>query len=228
MDKIKNGVTRNNMIRNNDAITNIEVTFAITLLIGMAMVVSQMMPTISHEDRDWRIKQYMTVVRTTDSLVQDEGESGWEINFKNGNYSNVIGLAYIGDNRIVKKVLDIEKVKTIMGKGYVDNSTGIVWWEFPYTDANITTRNNFARMLGLSGYNFYMQLHPVGLNCYDSLKCFDSVPLQTNLSSRPINFDTVSIVDRYVYILDPSITGKIKYLKYDNDVVHYRLNVWIW
>ena len=224
MDKINMVKIKNSIIKNDGAIVNIDVIFAITLFIGTVMVVSQVMPTISHEDRDWRIKQYMTVVRTTDILVQDEGKLGWEAELKNGNYSNVtkIGLAYIDDNKTIKKVLDIEKVRALIGEGYKDNFTNITWWEFPSPDANLTTRDNFARMVGLSGYNFYIQLHPVGLNY------FDSSPLQTNLSSKPINFDTVSIVDRYVYIIDPSITDNIKYLKYDNEAIHYRLNMWVW
>lgn len=228
MDKIKNGIIKNNVangiIKNNGAMVNIDVIFAITLVIGAILVVNQMMPTISHEDRDWRIKQYMTVVRVTDILVQDDGESELEAKLKNGNYSGItkIGLAYIDNNKTVKKVLDIKKINALMGKGYKDNFTNTTWWEFPSSDINLTTRNTLAEMLGLSGYNFYMQLHPVGLSY------FDSVPVQMNLSSKTINFDGVSIIDRYVYIVDPSITDKIKYLNYDNEAVHYRLNVWVW
>ena len=229
MDKIKNYI-----MKNNDAIINIDVIFAIALFIGVIMVASQIMPTISHEDRDWRIKQYMAAVRTTDILVQDEGEPGWEIELKNGNFSNVtkIGLVHVDDNRSVKKVLDIEKIEVLvlkgMGEEYVDNSTNTAWWEFPSADANLTTRDNLVRILGLSGYNFYIQLHPVGLTCSGSSNSFDSIPLQINLSNKPINFDTVSIVDRYVYIFDPHITDKTNYLSYCNKAIHYRLNVWVW
>lgn len=219
MDKIKNGV-----IKNNDAMVNIDVIFAMTLFIGVILVVNQMMPTISHEDRDWRIKQYMTAVRVTDILVQDDGDSGLITKLKNENYSGItkIGLAYIDNNKTVKKVLDIEKIDALMGKGYKDNSTNTTWWEFPSSDVNLTTRDTLAEILGLSGYNFYIQLHPVGLSY------FDSAPLQTNLSIKTVNFGSVSIIDRYVYIIDPSITEKIKYLNYDNYAIHYRLNVWVW
>jgi hypothetical protein len=203
-------------LENDDASVNIDVIFAITIVIGVVIIAIQTMPTMSHEDRDWRIKQYMAVTRATDSLVQDGGESG--------NYSNItkIGLVYIKDDMPIKKVLDIEKVRALMGGGYKNNSDNVTWWEFPLPDTAIQDRDNFTRMLGLSGYNFYIQLHPVGL------KSFDSIPLQTNLSSKNINFDMVSIVDRYVYIIDPSIGDKIKYLKYDNEAIHYRMNIWVW
>lgn len=218
-------------VKNDNASVNIDVIFAITLLIGVVIIAIQVMPTLSHEDRDWRIKQYMAITRSADSLVQDEGGSGWEIEWKNGNYPNItkIGLVYInGSGPIKKKVLDVEKVKALMGEGYKDSSTNITWWEFPSSYTTIQSRENITRLLGLSGYNFYMQLHPVGLNYSVGPDYFDSVPLQTNLSNKNIDFGIVSIVDRYVYIVDPSIIDNIKYLKYDNEAIHYRLNIWIW
>lgn len=222
MDKIKN-IDDNMMTDDNRAVVNIDAIFALTLIIAAVMVAIQTVPTLSHEDRDWRIKQYMITTRVSDMLVQNEGDPGWESKWKNGDYSNIekIGLVYI-NGKPVKKVLDIEKIKILMGDGHKDSYTNVTWWEFPSSDTTVQARLNAMRVLGLSEYNFYMRLHPIGL------ENFDSTPLQTSLRDKNINLDDVSTVDRYIYIIDPNISDEIKYVKYYNEAIHYRLNIWVW
>lgn len=213
-----------NIIENDHAIVNIDLMAALIIVMSIIAVAMYSVPTVSYNDKDWRAKQYIYTIRVTDSMVQNEGDSLWEVNWTSGNYSGVkkIGFLYINNNKPENKVLNIEKIKALMGNGYKDNYTYTTWWEFPSPDNNLTTVNNASRSLGLTGYSFYIQLHPVGLNN------FDPIPLETNISSKNINFDIATVVDRYVYIVDPSISDDIKYLKYDNMAVHYRLNLWVW
>ncbi len=204
-------------------VVGIDFMVAIVLLISAVMMAIMIMPAVSHEDRDWRIKQYMTTTRATDILVQDTGEEGWEGNWT----SNVtkIGFLYVDDITGVAmlKVLDLNKVMALMEPGYTDNTTGTTWWEFPNYSIPRNVRDNVASSLGLERYNFYMQLHPVGLNN------FNSTPLDANLrAQKGISYDTVTVVDRYVYIMNPSSPDLIKYLKYDGKAIHYRLNMWVW
>lgn len=211
------------MIENNDASVGIDLIFAIVLLMSAVMMAILIMPTLSGEDRDWRIKQYMVTTRATDNLVQDTGEEGWENSWK-VNYSNItkIGFLYVHDDKKIQKVLDKTKIDVLM-ISYTDNQTGAIWWEFPRNDTSREERRNATRALGLEGYNFYMQLHPVGLNL------FNSTILDANV--RRVNgtsLDTTSVVDRYVYIIDTHSDDQIKYIKYDNEAVHYRLNIWVW
>ena len=210
------------MIRNDNASVTIDLMFAIILVISAMIGALMIMPNISHEDKDWRIKQYMTATRATDNLVQNLGESEWEDEWKSGNYSNVtnIGLVYRGtDTTTMHKVLDEEKVKILMGPGYDSSVINIKWWEFPNSTTSTAERENATRALGLTGYNFYMQIHPVG-----QLE-FNSTPLETNLSNvKGTHLNTVSVVDRYVYIKD----SEGEYLKFDNEVIHYRINMWVW
>ncbi|VVB96052.1 Uncharacterised protein [uncultured archaeon] len=217
MDKMK--------VKNESGMVSIDLMVAIVLVIAAVMLAILIMPTLSHEDKDWRIKQYMTATRATDNLVQDAGEPGWEAEWTAGNYSNVtkMGFLYIENGNPQQKVLDLKKVKALMGAGYEDNVTRAPWWEYPNSTTSYDQRENAARALGLGGYNFYMELHPVGLNL------FNSTPVETNLNNvKVINFDTVTVVDRYVYIADPDNPELIKYLKFDNKAIHYRLNLWVW
>jgi len=216
------------MDRDEGVALNLDLMFAIVLLlagVGMAILT---MPTLSHEEKDWRINQYMAAMRATDNLVQDPGEPGWEASWVSGNYSSVkkIGFLYVDtDGKAKQKILNKTKIEALMGVGYVDNITRKPWWEFPNPSTNFEEQENAAKALGLEEYSFYMQLHPVALNL------FNSTPLEANLTNRsmvPINNDTVSVVDRYVYIIDPSSSDEIKYIKYDNEAVHYRLNLWVW
>jgi len=213
------------MIRNDNASVTIDLMFAIILVISAMIGALMIMPNISHEDKDWRIKQYMTATRATDNLVQNLGESEWEDEWKSGNYSNVtnIGLVYRGtDTTTMHKVLDEKKVEALMGPGY--DSSGINWWDFPNSTTLTAERENAIRALGLTGYNFYMQIHPVGQKRFNSTQ-FNSTPLETNLSNvKGTHLNTVSVVDRYVYIKD----SEGEYLKFDNEVIHYRINMWVW
>ena len=206
--------------RNDNASVSIDLMFAVVLVISAMLGALMIMPNISHEDRDWRIKQYMTATRATDNLVQNLGEPGWEYEWNSTNYSNVtnIGLVYsVGDQDTAHKVLDEEKVMALMGQGYY--SSGIKWWDFPDSNTSMAERENATRALGLTGYDFYMQIHPVG-----QLQ-FNSTPLETNLSSvKETRLNTVSVVDRYVYIKDSA--GE--YLKSNDKVIHYRINMWVW
>ena len=214
-----------NVIENDSAIVNIDLMAALIIVMSIIAVAIYSIPTISYNDKDWRSKQYIYTIRVTDSMVQDEGDPLWEINWISGNYSGVekIGFLYINNNsKPEKKVLNIEKIKALMGNGYKDNSTNTTWWEFPSPDNNLSVIDDASRALGLTGYSFYIQLHPVGL------ANFNPIPLEANISSKNINFNIATVVDRYVYIVDPSISDDIKYLKYDNRVVHYRLNLWVW
>jgi len=213
------------IIKNDDAIVNIDLMAALIIVMSIIAMTIYSIPTVSYNDKDWRSKQYIYTIRVSDNMVQNAGDSLWEINWKLGNYSEVkkIGFIYIdNNNKPENKVLNIEKIKALMGDGYKDNSTNATWWEFPSSDNNLIIIDNASRTLGLTGYSFYIQLHPVGLNN------FDSTPLDANISNKNINFDIATVVDRYVYIVDPSISDDIKYIKYDNRAVHYRLNIWIW
>ncbi len=208
---------------------SLDLITALVLVIGAVIMAILIMPTLSHEDRDWRIKQYMTATRVTDALVQDEGNAGWETNWTPSNYANVtkIGFVYVDNGTVVRKVLNLIKIQALMGEGYIDietNTTGTntTWWEFPNPTTSKVERENATRALGLEGYNFYMQLHPIGLEP----DLFNSTPLQVNLTNHskvPISDDTVSVVDRYVYIKSNG-----EYIKYKNKAVHYRLNLWVW
>jgi hypothetical protein len=212
--------------RNDNASVTIDLMFAVVLVISAMIGALMIMPNISHEDRDWRIKQYMTATRATDNLVQNVGEPGWEVEWNStncsncANYSNVtnIGLVYsVSVQDTAHKVLDEEKVMALMGSGYY--SSGIKWWDFPYSNTSMAERENATRVLGLTGYDFYMQIHPVGQ------QLFNSTPLETNLSNvKETSLNTVSVVDRYVYIKDSA--GE--YLKSNNKVIHYRINMWVW
>ncbi len=226
------------IIRDDSAIINLDLKFAIVLVISTVAAVILIMPNLSHEERDWRIKQYMTAVRVSDNLVQDAGApSTWETNWTAGDYLNVtkIGLTYTDVNGTpMQKVLNLSKIRALMGKiGYPDNGTNTTWWEFPNSTTSQAERENATRALGLDGYNFYMQLHPVDNIRLDDSSCiFNPVPLDANLTNRskvPINNDTVTVVDRYVYIEDSNTS---KYLAYNctnyTKSVHYRLNLWVW
>jgi hypothetical protein len=229
------------IIRDDSAIVNLDLKFAIVLVISTVAAVILIMPSLSHEERDWRIKQYMTATRVSDNLVQDAGmpstwgETDW--NRTAGNYSNVtkIGLTYTDANGIpMQKVLNLSKIKVLMGDGYLDNGTQTRWWEFPNSTTSQSERENATRALGLDGYNFYMQLHPVDNIRLDDSSCiFNPVPLEANLTNRrkvPINNDTVTVIDRYVYIKDAA--NPSKYLGYTctnyTNSIHYRLNLWVW
>ena len=207
---------------NDRAMISIDLMVAIVLVIAAVLLAAQIMPTVSHEDRDWQIKQYMTATRATDNLVQDTGEPGWEGKWR----SNItkIGLVYADDKgKVIMKVLNLTKVNALMGNGYQDNVTKTIWWEFPNQSIQLAVRANATKSLGMDGYNFYMQLHPVGL------ELFNSTPLEINLSEQKgINYNTATVVDRYVYIINPASEDQIKYLKFDNEAIHYRLNIWVW
>lgn len=210
------------MIRNDNASVTIDLMFAVVLVISAMIGALMIMPNISHEDKDWRIKQYMTATRATDNLVQNTGEpEEWKEEWKSGNYSNVtnIGLVYKGtDTTTMHKVLDEAKVENLMEPSYYCSETNIKWWEFPNSTTITAERENAIRLLGLTGYNFYMQIHPVGQ------PLFNSTPLETNLSNvKGTHLNTVSVIDRYVYIKDSE-----GYLEFDNEVIHYRINMWVW
>jgi hypothetical protein len=208
--------------RNDNASVTIDLMFAVVLVISAMLGALMIMPNISHEDRDWRIKQYMTATRATDNLVQNMGEPGWNEKWISSNYSNVtnIGLVYSGANQdTTHKVLDEGKVKALMGPGYYSSGINVKWWDFPNSTTSTAERENATRALGLTGYDFYMQIHPVGQ------PLFNSTPLETNLSNvKETRLNTISVVDRYVYIKDSA--GD--YLEFDSEVVHYRINMWVW
>jgi hypothetical protein len=220
-------------LRENSAVVSIDLLVAMVLVMVAVIMAIQILPAVSHEDRDWRIKQYMTAVRATDNLVQDTGDTGWEANWIGGNYSNVTKIGFV-DNNSISKVLNETKIRALMGAGYPDSLTGtatLYWWEFPNSSTSQAERDNAAQALGLTGYNFYMQLHPVGLNPSQ----FNSAPLVTNLTNRsqvPINNDTATVIDRYVYI--KKVSGDCEFICYYNatlkkDIsVQYRLNLWVW
>lgn len=219
------------IIKDDRAITNIDLMFAMVLVISAVITAIQTIPAISHEDKSWRIEQYMAATRASDSMVQDEGEYGWEAKWTQ-NYSNVskMGLAYVESPdgpvpKVMPKVLNEIKINELMAQ-HID-ATGLKWWEFPDLTLNSSgqkaQRSNASRVLGLEGYNFYMQLQPVGIDD------FNSTLLALNLTNRSkvaINDDTVSVVDRYVYIKNESTIGG--YNSYNDSTVHYRLNLWVW
>jgi hypothetical protein len=208
--------------RNDNASVTIDLMFATVLVISAMIGALMLMPNISHEDKDWRIKQYMTATRATDNLVQNMGEPGWKEKWVSANHSNVtnIGLVYSGANKdTVYKVLDEEKIKALMGQGYNSSCFKVKWWDFPGSNTSMSEYENATRALGLTGYDFYIQIHPFGQ------PQFNTTLLETNLSNvKGTRQNTVSVVDRYVYIKDSS--GE--YLEFDNEVVHYRINMWVW
>ncbi len=207
-------------------VAGLDFMVAIVLVLAVVMMTILIIPLMSQEDRSWRIKQYMAAARATDILVQDTGEPGWEGKWR----SNVtkIGLVYDDNGIAISKELNLTKVRMFMGYGYTDETTEIIWWEFPNSSILPNERENAARSLGLAGYNFYMQLHPVGLDN------FNSTPLLMTLTDRrkvPINDYTVSVVDRYVFIQKDSTSScRSEFICYGNPnvTVHYRLNLWVW
>jgi hypothetical protein len=222
---------RNQITGNDSAVFGIDFIAAIVLVFMAVIMAIMVMPTLSHEDRDWRIKQYMTASRAADILVQDTGNpENWETDWVAKDYSHVmkIGFVYVdADNSKTLKVLDQTKVDALM-VGH-PNATGLNWWEYPDVhskpwDAHEAGQVNVTRALGLDGYNFYIQLHPVALNGSD----FDYTQLDMasiNRSRLPINYETASMIDRYVYIHGPCEEG---FLCYKGSTVHYRLNLWVW
>lgn len=209
------------MEKNTSGMISIDLMVALVLLIAAVFLAIQIIPALSHESRDLRIKQYMAATRSSDNLVQTKGANSWENEWIANNYSNVskIGFMYIGPDGALHKVLDERKVRALMGTSYIDN--GLSWWEFPNTSTTSSQRDNASRALGLSGYDFYMQLHPVGL---DKEK-FNSTLIETNIRNHNMDFDKASEVDRYVYIKDPA--GEYLH-DIDEKTLHYRLNLWVW
>ncbi len=243
------------IIKDDNAMIGIDLIVALTLIIAIVIMVILIVPNLSHnnisqEDKSDRIMRYMTATRASDSLVQNAGEAGWEAEWKPtpaGNYSNVtdIGLVYVYDDKPMPKVLNLIKVKALMGEGYPDPGTGgLLWWTFPPYSPNSTCNNvsqarserqNASRALGISGYNLCMRLHPADTKYSDITKYpvpFDFSRLD-NYTRNMTDITAASSVDRYVYIINPDKPGEIadKYLM-DNDdpriAVHYRLNVWVW
>lgn len=209
------------MEKNTSGMISIDLMVALVLLITAVFLAIQIMPALSHESRDWRIKQYMVTTRASDNLVQSKGANLWESEWSAKNYSNVskIGFLYVAPDGALHKVLDEKKVRALMNMTYVDN--GLSWWEFPNPSTTGSERENAARALGLSEYNFYMQLHPVGL---DKGK-FNSTLIEMNIRKHNIDFDKASEVDRYIYIKDPA--GEYLH-DIDEKTLHYRLNLWVW
>lgn len=204
---------------NDRGMVTIDLMIAIVLVLAAVLMAIQIMPSMSHEDRDWRNRQYMAITRATDNLVQDPGDPGWEGNWSNS--ATKIGLVYVDDNNtVMMKVLNLSKIRALMGNGYKDINNNI-WWEFPSFGISETDRDNAARSLGLEGYTFYMQIHPFGL------ENFNSTPLMNTLTDPgkvSINNGTVTVVDRYVYIKNGS-----DFIRDNNGkTVHYRLNLWVW
>ncbi|MBE0521535.1 MAG: hypothetical protein IBX39_04625 [Candidatus Methanoperedenaceae archaeon] len=208
----------------------IDLMIALVLMIAAVTMAILIMPSMSHEDKSWRINQYMAATRASDNLVQDEGQEGWVDNWKNQNYQNVtkIGFVYAGQ----PKVLNETKIDAMMMK-HVDNITEVPWWEFPnFTSDHLENEKKYAaRALGLEEYdkeyNFYMRLYPVGLG----ESGFNYSRVEINLSKQskvPMNENTASMVDRYVYINSSDASCKGGYICYDNKTVHYRLNLWVW
>lgn len=218
------------IIENDSAALGIDFIAAIVLVITAVTMAIMVMPTLSHEDRDWRIKQYMTATRAADILVQDAGNpEEWKTDWMAKDYSNVmkIGFVYVdADNKANLKVLDSTKINALMST-QPDDGTGVLqWWEFPnFSKPRVQQEYevaNFTRILGLDGYNFYIQLHPVGVSK------FNSTALDKNLGNRSkvqINYETASMIDRYVYIHGSCEEG---FFCYNGSTVHYRLNLWVW
>jgi hypothetical protein len=214
-------------------VVGLDLMIAMVLVLAAVMLAILIMPSMSHEDRSWRIKQYMAATRATDNLVQDEGQEGWAANWTSHNYTNVtkIGFVYAGQ----PKVLNQTKIDAMMAKNVDDetNKTGLPWWEFPNftklpSDRKIEIENA-TRALSLDGYNFYMRLYPVGLKDFNYSRVEINLANQSNVTM----IDTrASAVDRYVYIKDDSsMTGYLSYLDKavgNNITVHYRLNLWVW
>jgi hypothetical protein len=210
-------------------VTGLDFMVAIVLVLAAVMMAILIMPSLSHEDKSWRIKQYMAATRASDNLVQDEGQEGWVANWTDQNYSNAtkIGFVYAGQ----PKVLDRMKINAMMAKNIDDeiNGTNLSWWEFPNFTKQPNERKieqeNATRALGLDGYNFYMRLYPVGLSNFNYSR------VEMNLTDRskvPVSENTASVVDRYIYINSTDPLCKGRYLCYNYITVHYRLNLWVW
>jgi hypothetical protein len=222
-------------------VVGLDLMIAMVLVLAAVMLAILIMPSMSHEDRSWRIKQYMAATRASDNLVQDEGQEGWAANWTIRKYTNVTKIGFVCSGK--PKVLNQTKIDAMMAKNFDDgmNGTNLPWWEFPnftkLPNERKIEQENATRALGLgrglgqydSGYNFYMRLYPVGL------KNFNYSRVETNLSNRsrvPMIDNAASAVDRYVYIKDDSsMTGYLSYLDTavgNNRTVHYRLNLWVW
>lgn len=211
-------------------ISSLDFMIAIVLVMAAVMLAILIMPSLSHEDKSWRINQYMVATRATDNLVQDEGQVGWVSNWTTPNYKTVTKIGFVYDGQ--PKVLDQTKIDRMMARNIDDgnNYTGLPWWEFPnFSKPSYEQKielENATRALGLNGYNFYMRLYPV----YFKNSNFSSPHFDKNLTDRskvPVNENTASVVDRYVFINSPDTSCK-GYICYMNKTVHYRLNVWVW
>ncbi len=216
---------------NESAVVSIDLMVAFVLVMVAVMMALLILPAVSHEDRDWRLKQYMTAVRASDSLVKDEGAPlDWDMmwNSTPPDYKDVTKIGLVDDNSL-PNVLNLAKITNLSGQTYKGGTLQLMWWEFPSSTTSEEARANATRALGLTGYNFYMQLHPVGFNTTE----FDPTLLNTNLRLVPINNETATVIDRYVYIGNVS-GGGCEYICYHNatlnkDIsVHYRLNLWVW
>ncbi len=208
---------RNKITEDDSAVLGIDFIAALVLVTATVIMAILIMPTLSHEDRDWRIKQYMTATRAADILVQDA--------------ESPVGFVYVdaSDGTVYPKVLDINKVNNFPGiVAHTDTGTGLQWWEFPDVSRPWPNQTNITKALGLDGYNFYMQLHPVGLN--NSRFDYTKVDISSiNRSKLPINYDTASMVDRYVYFHGSCEEGFLCFNDGSNvSTVHYRLNLWVW
>ena len=204
-------------------ISSLDFMIAIVLVMAAVMMAILIMPSLSHEDKSWRIKQYMVATRATDNMVQDEGQIGWVANWTSSNYSNVTKIGFVYDGQ--PKILDRTKIDVMMAKN-VDVITGLFWWEFPnFTKLPYEKKieqENATRALGLDGYNFYMRLYPVGLNNFNYSR------VEINLADRSkvsMIENTASVVDRYIYINSSDPLCKGGYFFYENKTVHYRLNL---
>ncbi len=211
-------------------VAGLDFLVTVVLVLAVVMMAILIMPSMSQEDRSWRINQYMVATRATDNLVQDEGHEGWVTNWADMNYSSVTKIGFVYAGR--PKVLDRTKIDTMMAKNFdngTSNETGLPWWEFPnFTKQPAEQKieiENARRALGLNGYNFYIRLYPVGLNNFN----YSNVEINLKDRSKVTMIESsASMVDRYVYINTSIPLCKGGYLCYDYKTVHYRLNLWVW
>lgn len=212
--------------RNNEnAQINIDLIFAMILFFGAIFAAYQIVPTLSNEDRYRVIEQYTMAVRVSDNLVNDQGDDQWWIKWNNTNnkadYINVtkVGLT-VGKGEENQKILDNQKIIIFFNEsGNISNN--IPLWDYPNNNTSVLEKQNATRVLGLKGYNFYMQLYPVNYTYYN----LDMVPLTTMLNNRNINFNTATEIERVVFIYNSTSGERIKNNGID---IAYRLNLWIW
>jgi hypothetical protein len=114
---------------------------------------------------------YPTADRAVTLLVEDEGYwegddgegTDWENLWNSQNYSDVKKIGLLSSEGDEEKMLDGYKIFALMHpiSGIEDT------WEYPVSSTPDLERENASKAIGLSRYNYYVQIRPLDENSYD-------------------------------------------------------------